>query len=270
MRPLAVDVVTFLVPLLVGVGLFVLGRWFRGWPRWVRVAVVTFALGVIGVAILATQRMLPFALEQWISGISGMITIVCLVALFLLGVVWAVPGRSMSSPFLAAISLIALSMIAVEAGGRLWWRFAPEETWSRTADENGLLRQSSGMTCSPAAAVMLLHQRGITAGEGEMAYLAATSMFGTDSHGITRALEAKAGPLGWRVVTGRSTYDEAIRDGGPFLAHLEGSRVGHAVTVVWVTPEGVGLLDPADGKLWALGRDVFESEWDGTTVRLVR
>jgi ABC-type bacteriocin/lantibiotic exporter with double-glycine peptidase domain len=68
----------------------------------------------------------------------------------------------------------------------------------------------------------------------------------------------------------RSTYDEAVRRGEPFLAHIAGGVLGHAVTIVQMTPEGVVILDPATGQPYALTRQTFEAEWDGTAVRLVR
>jgi len=134
----------------------------------------------------------------------------------------------------------------------------------------GLLQQSSSVTCSPTAAVMLLRLADISASEGEMAYLSGTSVLGTDAQGMSLALEAMAAAHGWRVESGPTTYDECVRHGGPFLAHVKGQYLGHAVTVVGATPEGVLLLDPADGKPHTMSRKDFEGEWDGMAIRLVR
>ena len=61
-----------------------------------------------------------------------------------------------------------------------------------------------------------------------------------------------------------------MRRGEPFLAHVSGPTLGHAVTVVGMTPEGVLYLDPADGKPHVMVRAEFEREWDGTVVRIVK
>jgi hypothetical protein len=264
------DVAAFLLPILVGVGLFLLGRTFRRWLWGVRGAAILLSLAVIALALLSLARVLPLAVERVAFDLGGMTTLLCLVAMFLLGVVWGVPKRSLTAPFLITLALIALVVVGIESSGRLWWRFGSPEAWSRTADEDGLLRQSSTVTCAPAAAVMLLHQYGITAGEGEMAYLSGTTVLGTDATGIARALEAKAEPHGLRVEVAQTNYDECLSHGKPFLAHVAGQYLGHAAAVVGMTPEQVFLLDPAEGKLGQLTRDEFEAQWDRVAVRLVK
>jgi hypothetical protein len=269
-RPLAVDLATFALPLLIGVGLFLLGRSFRRWPWSLRAAAVTLSVTMIAAGLLALTSAFPDNLRRVLFLAGGLTVLLCCVAMFLFGVVWAVPGRSMSSPFIGTLAVVALIVIGIESSGRLWWRVVSPGIWSRTTDEEGLLQQSSAVTCSPTAAVMLLHQVGITAGEGEIAYLAGTSVLGTDAEGIERALEAKAGPHGWRVEAGRKTYDECARAGGPFLAHVSGQYLGHAVLVVTLNAKDVHLIDPADGQRHELRREEFERDWDGMTVRLVR
>lgn len=259
----------FLLPLFVGAVLFRLGVTFRRWPVAVRVLAVLVCLAGVAASVLSATRLLPGPVEEAVFRVGGMTTLLCWVALFLLGVVWGVPGRSLTSPFLAAVAAVSLVLIAIEAGGRLWWRFSPE-AWNRTTGEDGLLQQSSGMTCSPAAAVMLLRQHGVVAGEGEMAYLADTSLLGTDARSVARALQAKVAPLGWRVESGTATYDECLRRREPFLAHISGPTLGHAVTVADLSPEGVLYLDPADGRAGVMPRAEFERNWDGTVVRVVK
>jgi hypothetical protein len=210
---------------------------------------------------------LPFEVERVAFLPGGLRTCLCAAGLFLLGVVWSVPGRSMSSGFLLTLAAVAAVVIGIEASGRLWWRFSP--AWDRTADARGWLEQSDAKTCAPTAAVMLLHLIGLEAGEGEMAYLAGTSPLGSEPAGIVRALEAKAGPHGWRVEARRASYDECVGR-GPFLAHIREGFLGHALTVVAVTPEQVEVLDPALGRPRAIARRRFEAVWDGRPVRLVR
>ncbi len=270
MRPLVADVGGFLLPVAAGVLLFRIGRGFRHWPWLVRGVIVLVALAALSLALSSAFRFAPAGVEDVAFVLGGMTTLLCWVAVFLLGVVWGVPGRSTSSTFLGLIAGVALVVIAIESSGRLWWRFISPDIWDRTADSTGLLEQSSGLTCSPASAVMLLHQHGVPAGEGEMAYLAGTSPLGTDAAGIMRALQEKVGSRGWRVEAGHTTFDECLRRGEPFLAHVQGRYLGHAVLVAQIAPDEVTIFDPASGQAGTLNRQQFEGEWDGTAVRIVR
>ena len=270
MRPLVLDVAAFLLPVLVAVGLLLVGRTFLRWPRGVRGAAVVLSLAVIALALLSLARVLPLQVEQAAFYLGGLTTLLCLVATFLLGVVWGVPHRSLTTPFLAALALIAVVVVGIESSGRLWWRFGSPGAWSRTVNEFGLLHQSSAVTCSPAAAVMLLHQHGVVAGEGEMAYLSGTTVLGTDATGIARALEAKAAPHGLRAEVSQTTYDECLSREEPFLAHVAGRYLGHAVAVIGMSQYAVIVLDPAEGQPRTMTRDEFESQWDRVAVRLVK
>ena len=270
MRPLALDLAAFLLPIAVGVVLFLLGRGFRKWPLALRALALVMSLALLAAGLLSATRALPVVIERNIQLTVGMTPMLCLVACFLLGVVRGVPGRSLTSAFLFSLAGVALVIIAIEWSGRLWWRFVSPGAWERTPNAAGLLQQTSGMSCSPTAAVMLLHRFGISSSEGEMAYLAGTTLLGTDAFNMARALDTKAQAHGLRVEVERSTYDEAVRRGEPFLAHIAGGVLGHAVTVAQMTPDGVVILDPATGQPYALTRQSFEAEWDGTAVRLVR
>src|SRR5262249_47964863 len=154
--------------------------------------------------------------------------------------------------------------------GRLWWRFAAPELWERTADAGGSLQQSSGLTCSPAAAVMLLHRHGIPTSEGEMAYLAGTSLFGTDAPSMCRALQAQGGPFCFRAEARRTDYEECRRDGSPFIAHVQRDLLGHAILVERMDAEWVGVVDPLDGQRRTISRGEFEAAWSGTALRILR
>lgn len=270
LRPLYLDLLYFLIPLAVGALAFLAGRTFRRWPLVVRILAVLVALGIVTGGVLALARRLPFEVQPAVSWVGGATVILAWVALFLIGVVWGVPGRSFSSNFLVAIVAIAGVLVAIESAGPLWWRYGEPETWRRTADKDGFLVQSSGATCSPAASVMLLRLYDVAASEGELAYLSGTSLFGTDAHAMARALQQKVGPLGWRVEVRRTDYDSALRRKRPFVAHVEGSTSGHALLVEGMSPEKVIVRDPADGKLKQAARADFERMWDGTAIYIVR
>jgi ABC-type bacteriocin/lantibiotic exporter with double-glycine peptidase domain len=184
-------------------------------------------------------------------------------------VVWSVPNRSLSSGFLGCLVALAGCLLLIEASGRLWWRFCAPGAWQRSADAKGRLQQSSGFTCSPAA-VMLLHRHGIPSSEGEMAYLAGTSLFGTDALATTRALQRKARPHGWQARVVHADYEACAGLEAPFLAHVSGPALGHALLVERAGPDLVEVLDPLDGSRRKMSRAGFERVWDGTAIYLVR
>jgi ABC-type bacteriocin/lantibiotic exporter with double-glycine peptidase domain len=117
---------------------------------------------------------------------------------------------------------------------------------------------------------MLLHRYGIRASEGEMAYLAGTSLFGTDAQAIARALQQKVRERGWQARARRSEYEECARRREPFLAHVQGPDLGHAVLVERMGGEQVEVVDPLEGSPRRLSREEFEGAWDGTVVEIVR
>lgn len=270
LRPLALDLAAFLLPGVLCVGLFLLGTRFRRWPRAVRAAAIVLAVAAVGLGVASAYRLLPMRYERIGFQLGGLTCVLCWVACFLLGCVWSVPGRSMSSGFIVSIAVVALLLAEIESSGRLWWRFAEPKAWKRVPDSSHLLQQSSATTCSATAATMLLGLAGIPASEGEMAYLSGTSLLGADAQGMSLALDEKAAAHGWRVEAGPTTYDECVRRGGPFIAHVKGRNTGHAVVVYAAVPEGVIILDPANGRAHAEDREVFEPDWDGTAIRLVK
>lgn len=268
LRPLPLDLLYFVLPLAIGAACFAVGAILRRWPLGVRIGLIALAVGLVAGGGLALARVLPFAVGAWLLPVGGATVLLAWVALFLLGVVWRVPGRSLSSGFLAALAGLAGCLVVIEVSGPLWWRWGDPAAWTRSADASGRLQQSSGATCAPTAAVMLLAQHGIRSSEGEMAYLAGTSLFGTDAFAMVRALRHKVEPLGWRVQVARLSYDAASQH-VPFLAYVQ-KPAGHALLIERMRPQHVDLLDPADGKSWELTRDHFEAIWDGTAIYFER
>jgi hypothetical protein len=270
LRPLPLDLLTFLLPLSAGALAFVLGRSFRRWPRALRIGTVVLALAVVAAGATSLARILPSDAGLVMSWLGGPTVLLSGVALLLLGVVWGVPNRSLSSGFLAALTALAGCLLLIETSGRLWWRFCAAQAWQRSADAEGCLQQSSGLTCSPAAAVMLLHRHGISSTEGEMAYLAGTSLFGTDAHSMTRALRWKAQPHGWQAEVRQTDYEACVRQTAPFVAHVTRPSLGHALLVEKMSADQVEVLDPLDGRRRKMSRADFEQVWDGTAIQLVR
>jgi Peptidase C39 family len=270
LRPLVLDILALLLPLGLGALAFWGGRLLRRVPGWLRACCVAFAVIAVAGGAASFADLLPDRFSRSISPIGGGTVLLGWAALFLLGFAWSVPNRRFSPGFLACLAALAGCLLLIEASGPLWWRFGAPELWERTPDSLGRLRQTSGLTCSPAAAAMLLHRYGIPASEGEMAYLAGTSLFGSDAPAMARALNRKAPPHGWRAHAGHSGYEECVRRGQPFIAHVWEHDLGHAVLVEQISWEGVQIVDPLDGAPRQMSRADFERVWDGTVVRVDR
>jgi len=106
-RPVAFDLLTFLVPLAAGAGAFFAGRAFPRWPRAVQAGVVAAAVGVVAVGGLALARVLPDGPGAAFSRAGGLRVALGGAALLLLGVASAAPGRSFTPGFLRALAYLA-------------------------------------------------------------------------------------------------------------------------------------------------------------------
>jgi hypothetical protein len=270
LHPLALDVLTLLLPLCLGGVTLAAGYLLFRWPKPIRAFLLCLAIGAIAVGGSAAAGLLPGGINSVLSRLGGGTVLLSWAALLLLGVVWGLPKRSLSTGFLAALAVVAFTLLVIETGGRLWWRFPGGDLWQRTANADGCLRQSSGVTCSPAAGVMLLHHHGIAASEGEMAYLANSSFFGTDAHSLCRALAEKVQDRGWTAEVRPADYETCIHEGWAFVAHVRRPDVGgHAVFVERVLPEHVQVIDPLAGMRAKLSRAEFEQQWDGVVIRVI-
>jgi peptidase C39-like protein len=269
LRPLLLDILSLAIPLAVAAGAFIIGRSFHHWPKPFRAIMLLVSAAAVAVGAVSLARFVPDWMAERISLVGGPTILLSWAALLMLGIVWNVPGRSFSSGFLVVLAAIAFCLVMIESSGRLWWRFCEPESWQRSADVEGCLQQSSGMTCSPAAAVMLLHRYGIVTSEGEMAYLAGTSFFGTDAYAMVRALQMKLRPDGRNAVVRHTDYESCRRTGAPFLAHVRGEFLGHALVVESFTNDRVQVLDPVDGRRRAMTRAAFEHAWDGTAIYVI-
>ena len=268
-RPLAVDVLSALAPILAGLLALYAGRSLPRWPGWAKLLGVLGSFALLAVGVTSVAGALPGPTGAILARLGGGTVACCIVAAFLLGAAIGSPRVSFSSHFLFSMFGIACLLLLIEGSGHLYWRFGAPATWVRFADADGKLRQTTGMTCEPTAAVMLLHAAGVKASEGEMAYRSGTSLFGTDAHSVAGAISDKVRSIGLRAETGVTTYDDALARGKPAVVHIyPPGGGGHAIFVEAFTPDGVVLIDPADGKRYAAPRDVFTQMWDGTAVWL--
>lgn len=268
LRPLYLDLLDVILPLgAVGFALFG-GCCLAHTPTWVFRSTVGLAVAVV--FSLAVAYFTPFHgdISDALGNVGGVTTVACAAATLLLGVVWSSRGRSTSTGFLRVmVGLIGL-IIVLNAGGRLWWRSVSTAAWQNAPDAAGCLTQSSGWTCAPATAAMLLHHYGIPATEGEMAYRAGTSYLGTDVPSIVRALEEKAAPN--LVARGmRADYDACRQRTSPFYACIDVPGLGgHAILVLSVRADEVELIDPRFGRRQTVPRAEMEPTWQGRIVFL--
>lgn len=267
LRLLAVDVLGFVIPVATAVVAFVLGRAARRWPRraWLSVVacVLASAVGAATVALLET----PEVVAEPLSRLGGVTVVLSWTALFLLGAASLRPAGSFSARFLGMLACVAALLVVIESAGALWWRFCAAESWDRRCDPRGCLQQSSGLTCAPATACMLLRHYGINASEGELAYLAGTSLFGTDGPAIARALRLKVEPFGLQV---RLERPQSMPLRRPFLAVVRSPNLGHALLVERLLVEQVTVVDPLDGERRHMARAAFDAAWTGTALYLER
>jgi hypothetical protein len=261
------DLVRLFLPLCLGVIPCAIGYW-AGRRRAVAYVLVALAAAGTAMVIAALFAILPPKAGAIVAACGGPTLVLCWLALLALGVAWQMVGHRWCRPFLY-LAAAAGCVIAMEGGAGLWWRFGVPGLWKQRADARGGRQQATGFTCYPAAAVMLLHHYGITAGEGEMAYYANTTLFGTDEHAMARALTAKLRSRGWQAFVEAADYETCVQDGGPFIAHVAPPGIGeHAIFVRKALPDVVAIIDPIKGVLQHMPRAEFETIWYGTLIRI--
>ncbi|MBM3996502.1 MAG: hypothetical protein FJ303_20460 [Planctomycetes bacterium] len=267
-RPLILDFLDVMLPTAAAFGALAVGRYLNRVEVWVFRVVVSVVVSVVLLLGLSYFTPIHAYVSDGLWWMGGLTTIMCTAAMLLIGIVWSSEERSTSTAFLRTIVALVMLIIALTSGGRLWWRFFAEVAWNNSPDQAGLLKQSSGWTCSPAVAAMLLHHHGIQTTEGEMAYLANTSFLGTDAPSIARALTVKADQTFDALIL-RADYGDCLRQPTPFLACIHVPRLGgHAVLVLSVDDSAMELVDPRFGQKQRMPRSEVEKQWDGTIVIL--
>jgi hypothetical protein len=278
LRPLALDIIAFLAPLLVGLGAFFVGRLFNRWPLAVRVGLVGLTVGAIFVVLALLFHALPRSVEIAFSYVGGVIIVLCWMILGVIGFAWSSPKPS--SDFFARffLGMMPIALIAVEAGGSLWFRFGDTGPWhNRPTGEMGRMNQTTKTTCLPASAAMLLSRYGLVDAhrddceysEGELAYLANTSFFGTDGHMMARVITKKIQIHRPRVEAKmmRSNFDEMCDRGKAFIAEVQLEKVGkHAVLVYKISKIEVHYFDPLDPFPVEMKSSIFDKIWTGSVI----
>ena len=165
MRPLVLDIVHTLLPMAGGLLAFAAGRQSARLRRPTYFTVIGIAVIVVVIA-WPVHLLFPVRLGAWLFRAGGEAAPAMWAGLFLLGVACMLPNRTLRTRFVVAVVSLVSVILLLQGGGRLIWRFGFAEMWEHTADARGHMQQSTGITCGPAAGVMLLHHHGVTASEG--------------------------------------------------------------------------------------------------------
>lgn len=275
LRPVALDLLVALLPPLLGGLAFLTGTRLRRLPlRLWHSLLILVVTSIMGLAVILCLGWLMPAIRDWsgaaLHQVGGAPLIACPLGLLLLGVVWTQPGRSTTSAFLLLLAVLGLLILAVDSGSRLWWRWMAVPTWSNLPDAQGCVRQSTWLTCGPAASAMLLNHQGIRVSEGELAYRAGASLLlGTDLYIMADVLTDYLKPHGKFAAVVRIDYQEGIDLGEPLVAQVDlPGGGGHAVYVERLTSEQAEVIDPRDGRRSRMSRHEFEGIWEGRVILL--
>lgn len=97
LHPLPLDLLDFLLPLFLGALAFAFGRFSFRLLKPYRYALVVLSIGTIAIVGLSFTDILPQEISTFLFWIGGATIVLGWMALLLLGIVWTVPGRSVSS-----------------------------------------------------------------------------------------------------------------------------------------------------------------------------
>jgi hypothetical protein len=206
-------------------------------------------------------------------------------AMALLGLLWQKARENNAGKRAVVLSLPLLA-------GVLWsyaWYFAPVPSGlTGQADASGYCRQSSEESCSAAAAVMLLHHKGIATTEAEMASLCLTrSRWGTPTLGLCRGLLLKSALYGLQTRLIHTTPEQLSHLGSPCIISVGLSQTASQEVVEKMSEFGwepgryhaVVVLSGDAGGQWfdvadpSYGREKWPAEhlkalWNGTALIL--
>ena len=233
----------------------------------------TWLVGVCGAMIVfkiaiafvpaGEARLLPWNgyafVQHWWTLFPAMIVLTVALSLF-----WKSMWKRDGLLIVGGLTLVYFGAIGILMG-------RSHEGLTGTVDAQGICHQTSGYSCSPAAAAMLLHQAGVSATEKEMAELCIThagnsSVAGTSDCGVMRGLRLKMEGRG-RPVISTPAYEQLTV---PAIVAIKiHDRLSHSIVVVKVGPDEVKVLDPLYGR-GTIPRGQFERDWKGIAIHLER
>jgi len=237
------------------------------------VAVLGGALLLSLAAVAGTVAAIAWPAARDLSGmllspLGGEGVLGCLTALVLLGAVKATPKRSTSDGFLRLAAALAYLVMLGAVASPLVWRILGAHL-RENVPYDGLLTQSTAVSCAPASASMLLDREGLVVSEGLLAEMSRCSpVGGTEFHQLARAADRFARERDLRARAGTLTSADAARR-APFVAAVGRADIGgHAVLVESYGDSTVMLADPLMGGRVLCPRAEFDGEWKGEAVWL--
>ena len=256
------------LPLLGSVAAFALIRWRKPLARraWLfgsaSVALLLFAIQYFLVARPESQWAMPFWLQMAYPMIHWALVLGCVGVISGLVLVHGTRTGGICRMGVPCIALLLLAGFNVTA----WQNLCPDPPPLREPrhSSDGVILQSSGVTCAPAAAANISTSLGRPMTEAEL-----VDRFGTKPDGTTPAQVAYGmGRLGFLWVK-RTVPDRRIEALTP-PAMLFVSADAHAVAFVGMTNGGLAvILDPLGGrKLWR--PETLAEIWAGHAIEFRR
>jgi len=180
--------------------------------------------------------------------------------------------------------LVLILPLLILTGVRAWWPIFDKAPPVIARQERGVWMQTTGASCSPAAAATLLSKMGIQSSEKEMSDLCLTSLNGTSTLGLYRGLKIATRGRDVTVVARKGLTKEDLKSlNTPMLlsVYLEpgvpvdprytqlwgwSPGVKHTVVFLGFAPDGdIHIADPAVGReSW--GMENLDVLWHGEAM----
>ena len=186
--------------------------------------------------------------------------------LILLG---AARTRTRSSMFIVGACL-AFLVIVPFAFSSLYWRYFGVEIHANYPEKDGCILQSSGVTCAPASASMLLNKYGIRVSEGLLAERAGTNLIGgTNEYSLARAIQSVVSANGYIAKAENISLRQLCKLNRPVVAFMMMPNIGgHAILVESLNVDTVNIIDPLNASQEKIPITEFKDKWTGTVISI--
>mgnify|MGYP000904111179 CR=1 FL=1 len=230
---------------------------------WITPLFLTGAAFLVSNASPATMWELPTSVQLWFPTLLFVLVLLSVGGLggFSVGL-----ARAQASPDARrALFAAAFACLAIVAIHRAWNR--PVSGLS-VREEDGLVLQSTGVTCVPASVANFLAHHDEEATEEGLAREIWTTAQGTSHVSALRSLRA-------RGYSCDLAYMPEIRDWAPFLPavvfidHSAAGPESHAILLEAINDDRVVLVDPLQGRIDASAR-TLSTRWPGRGIRCSR
>lgn len=225
----------------------------------------------IGLVVLALNvpQMQFFPLQWRIYGMQVTWAILRIILLGFCGLAFIVSWKTARSQVIAVALLGLLGLGSFSAAeGYFLAPIYPELQDNLQA--NGVFKQTSMSSCAPSALATVLRRWNLNATESSVAKLAGTSRLGTSMPQLINA----AHDLGMDGVELSPTWEQMQRINRPGVLGvwlIDGARkLPHAVALLAMNDQLMGIGDPARGKIYVLDRNQFAEIWRQEYVPIYR